>query len=394
MTPGSFFHRGLPTYITGTTGDEFSDRALAGQAELIRSLLTPEAKKLADVDVAGKAVTAWPANPIVYGGAHVNGAIAAVAADLPFSIVAGKLTIGEQTFEGDNYALITVVPARAGKYPEFLLFAGTGTPGIAEINAPHVARVDAPIVVADEFGPLIVGTWTIGPDGIATAKLNKPGRRVKWRETAKRVANADVKFRFFDGAAAEHDAPAIALAERGITTAIGKLSPDRALAFTVYVHPDQRSKQTLTGNGGAGHVTAFARTLHVYAMPGLDLLVAHEATHVIAPQIWPPVGSPLFGEGLAVWTSGAYAGKPLATFKGKLQAQPIKDMLGAKFRSLPEGEAYPFGGTVVDVAVARLGLKKVRDHLYGATAQSWDEACKAAGTTAAELDAAVVAALK
>lgn len=393
-TPRAFFQRGLPTYIVGTSGDDDSDRAISGQAELIRSLLTPDAKKLFDTDVAGGAVSAWPANPVVYGGGHVNAAIAAIGKDLPFEITANKLTIGGQTFEGDGYALITVVPARAGKYPELLLYAGTGTPGISEINSPTVARVDAPIVIADAFGPLIVGSWLIDPDGTAKPQLNKPGRRVAWRETTKQIGQARVAFRLYEGSPADKDAPLIALAEKGIETALAKLAVGRPIAFTVYIHPDQRSKQTLTGNGGAGHVTAFARTLHVFAHDGLASLVAHEGTHVITPQLWAPPGSPLFGEGIAVWTAGGYAGQPLATFKGKLKPLPIKDLLGPKFRSLPEGEAYPFGGTVVDVIVAKHGLAKLRDHFYSATAQTWDDACKAAGTTAAELDAAVAAALK
>ncbi|MBA2542713.1 MAG: hypothetical protein H0V17_23920 [Deltaproteobacteria bacterium] len=397
-TRNGFFSNGLPTYIIGTTGDEHSDRAISGQAELIRSLLTPESKKLKDTDITG----AWPANPIVYGGAHVNALIASIAADLPFSITAGKLTIGDRTFEGDGLALLTVVPARAGKYPEFLLFAGTGTPGVAEINSPTVAKVDAPIVIADAFGALVVGSWIVGADGIATAKLDKPGRRVGWRETVKTIGrqespgpgNASVKFRLYEGSPVDKDAPLIALAEKGITTALAKLAPDRPVAFTVYIHPDQRSKATLTGNGGAGHVAAFALTLHVFAHDGLERLTAHEATHVITPQIWPPPGSPLFGEGIAVWTAGGYAGQPLASARGKIKPLPIREMLGSKFRAAPEGEAYPFAGIVVDVAVAKLGLANVRDHLYGATTATWDDACKAAGTTAAELDAAVAAALR
>ena len=388
VTPRSFFQRGLPTYIVGTTGDDFTDRAISGQAELIRSLLTPDAKKLADTEITGT----WPANPVVYGGAHVNAAIAAIAKDLPFEITANKLVIGGQMFTGDGYALITVVPARAGKYPEMLLYAGTGTPGITEINSPSIARVDAPIVIADAFGPLIVGSWQIGADGVATAKLNKPGRRVEWRATETTIAGAQVTFNLWSGAPAEADGPAIELASKGIETALKKLATDRPVAFTVYIHPDQRSKQALTGNGGAGHVTAFTRTVHVFRHDGLESLTAHEATHVITPQIWPPVGSPLFGEGVAVWTAGGYAGQPLSSFK-KLSPRPVKEMLGAAFRKAPEGETYPFAGIVVATLVAKLGIVKVRDHLYGATTATWDDACKAAGTTAAELDAAIASAI-
>jgi hypothetical protein len=392
-TPSGFFNMGLPTYIVGTKGDDHSDRAISGQAELIRSLLTPDAKKLDDQELLDFMIAngKWPQHPVVYGGSHVNATIAAIEKDLPFSITAGKLTIGDHTFEGDGFALITVVPARAGKYPEFLLYAGTGTPGIAEINSPSVARVDAPIVIADAFGPLVVGSWSVGADGVATPKLNKPGRRVSWRETTKEVAGAKVSFRFFDGAPAVADGPAIADASRGIEIAMKKLAPDRPIAFTIYIHPDQRSKGTLTGNSGAGHVTAFARTLHVYMANGLEQLVAHEATHVIAPQIWPPPGSPLFGEGLAVWVSDGYAGRPLASYSPRLQTFQVEAMLGAKFRSTPEGEAYPFAGHVVRIAVTKVGLAKVRDHLYGATTATWRAACERAGTTWEAIDAAIAA---
>jgi hypothetical protein len=122
-SPNAFF-RTVSTYIVGTTGDDISDRVIANQAELIRSTFRPAAKTLRDTDVGA----AWPANPVVYGGAHVNAAIAAIAKDLPFEITANKLVIGGRTFEGDGYALLTLVPARAGKYPQFMLYAGTGTP--------------------------------------------------------------------------------------------------------------------------------------------------------------------------------------------------------------------------------------------------------------------------
>lgn len=393
VTPRAFFHRGLPSYVVGTAGDEVSDRAIRGQADLLRSLLTPDARLVPDTEVAGKPATAWPANPIVYGGAHVNAAIAAIAKDLPFVLTAHELVIGGHTLEGDGYALLAVVPARADRYPEFLLYAGTGTPGIAEINSPSVTKVEAPIVVADAFGTLMVGGWKIGPDGVATAQLGKPARRVAWRATTRTIGQATVTFKLWEGAPADRDAAWIALAERGIAQALGKLAIERPVAFDVVIHPDQRSKGTLTGNAGAGHVIAFARTLHVFAFDGLAQLTSHEATHVIAPQLWPPVGTPLFGEGLAVWTAGGYAGKPLASFKGTLKPRPIAELLGSGFRALPEGEAYPFAGIVVDTIVTKLGLAKLRDHLYGATAQRWSEACEAAGTTAAELDAAVAVAL-
>ncbi len=75
-TPSAFLRR-VPTYVVGTTGDDISDRVVANQAEMIRSIFTPDAKTLRDAEVGA----AWPANPIVYGGAHVNAASAAIAKD-------------------------------------------------------------------------------------------------------------------------------------------------------------------------------------------------------------------------------------------------------------------------------------------------------------------------
>lgn len=389
-SPNAFFQT-VSTYIVGTTGDDISDRVIANQAELIRSTFRPAAKTLRDIDVGA----AWPANPVVYGGAHVNAAIAAIAKDLPFEITANKLTIGGRTFEGDGFALLTLVPARAGKYPQFMLYAGTGTPGVAEINAGF-AKSNAPIIIVDAFGPLITGTWSIGPDGIATAQLGTPQRRVAWRESTREIAGAKVTFKLYEPLA-DRDAPMIDKAAAGIATAFAKLAPartDRPVAFTVVIHPDKRSKATLTGNSFDGHAVGFANTLHVFAYDGLAYLVTHEATHSILLLNWPPAGSSLLGEGIAVWTTGGYNGTTLGSFKGKVTPRPIKELLDSKvFRSLPEAETYPIGGTLLDVAIAKVGLVKVRDHLYSATAATWDDACKAAGTTAAELDAAVAAAL-
>jgi hypothetical protein len=398
LTPRGFLNRGTPTYIAGTAGDDASDRGIAGQVDLMRSLLTPDAKRIADTDVDPKqGPAAWPQNPMIYGGAHVNALVAAIAPDLPFTVTAGKIAIGDRTFEGDGLALIVVVPARAGKYPDFVLFAGTGTPGVAEINAPHVMRVDAPIVIADAFGPLVVGSWKADAGGVAVPQLGQPGRRVGWRETRKDVGGIAVTFRFYDKADATLDGPAIERATRGIEKMIEKLglAKGAGLAMTIYVHPDQRSKQSLTGNGGAGHAVAFAKTLHVYdSGAGFEELVAHEGSHAITPQLWPPPGSPLFGEGVAVWIAGGYAGKSLAELRTTTPKQgPIKELLGSKFRKLREVDAYPIGGILVEIAVQQVGLANVRDHLYGATTATWDEACKRAGTTAETLDAALAAAL-
>ncbi|MDX2090402.1 MAG: hypothetical protein SFX73_21270 [Kofleriaceae bacterium] len=396
-TPRGFWNRGVPTFIVGTTGDDASDREIVGQVDLVRAQLLPNVKRIADTEIeTTMGAAAWPTNPIVYGGAHVNSAIAAISSDLPFTITAGKITIGDRILEGEGLALITVIPARAGKFPDILLFAGTGTPGVREINSPQVVRVDAPIVIADAFGPLVVGAWKVEGDRV-TPQLEKQSRRVDWRETKKTVADVDVAFRFYDKADAAADQPAIDAATRGIETVMRKLGEAKNLSIAVYVHPDQKSKQTLTGNGGAGHAIAFAKTLHVFNMPradALEALVAHEGTHVITPQMWPSPGSPLFGEGLAVWVAGGYAETPLAELRKTTKGQgTVKELLGPKFRQIREQESYPIGGILVEILVEKVGLANIRDHLYGATAATWDDACKRAGTNAAAIDDALATAL-
>ncbi len=139
-TPNDFFKRGTPTFIVGTAGGEQADRAIRAQAGMVRDLLFPGANLIEDsaVDV-GKGPPAWPANPVLYGGPHVNHVLAKLVASLPFRMERGKMALGDQVFAGDEYRLITLVPSRAADkegpgHPEFLLYAGTGTPGVAEIN--------------------------------------------------------------------------------------------------------------------------------------------------------------------------------------------------------------------------------------------------------------------
>jgi hypothetical protein len=111
---------------------------------------------------------------------------------------------------------------------------------------------------------------------------------------------------------------------------------------------------------------------------------------VFAYDTWGPAGTSLLGEGLAVWTSGAYGNVPLSEWKKRVQppVPPVANLLGKLFRQMPENQAYPLGGIFVEAAVDKLGVAKVRQHLYGATATTWEEACKDAGTTPQELEAA------
>jgi hypothetical protein len=120
--------------------------------------------------------------------------------------------------------------------------------------------------------------------------------------------------------------------------------------------------------------------------------VAHEATHLLLPQAWGPAGSPLFGEGIAVWVAGQYGGTSLADWNKQFdRTSPIADLLGPAFRQLPETSSYPAAGLIVDAVITELGMPTFRDHLFGANALTWESACAAAGTTPQKLDAAVAA---
>jgi hypothetical protein len=332
---------------------------------------------------------------VVYGGRHVSALVAGLS--LPLEISAGRLAVGGQVFEGEGYAIFTVVPAGPDR-PELVLYAGTGTPGIDGINAgAAVGRGDAPIAIADDFGVLVRGSWRAGAAGLE-AVLGPPARRIAWRETAREVAGVRVSFRVAEIAPPADEPAVLEACAKGIAKAVSALGAAGPLAMTVYLHHDTASKKQLTGDAGNGHAIGFARALHVVALPGIEPLVAHEATHLLAAQSWGAAGSALFGEGLAVWVSGQYGGRALADWPAYLKGAGVKpvtvgELLGKPFRALPEAQAYPVAGLLVAAAVAKLGLPAVRDHLFGATVASWPDACRRAGTTPEAMEALLAGAL-
>ena len=383
-TINQFLGRGVPTYVLGTAGDDAADRAIAAQVELIRGMLFPSAEVLSDTALIERA--AWPENAVVYGGPHVSQLLAEL--ELPFELAAGRLQIGGQTFEGDGHQLIAVVPAGA-HHPEFLLYAGTGTPGIAEING--VRHGPESILVIDAFGRLATGAWVRTGDRVE-AKLATPARRIEWRTSERAVASVTARISFPKQLAPDADEAAqIEALTRGIASAVERLAITEPIAIDVYVYPDRRSKQSLTGNEGDGHAVPMARALHVLRhdpAPGgaLERLVAHEATHVLAYESWGPAGTVLLGEGLAVYVSGQYGGVTLEQWAQRLDAAPpIAELIGPGFRTRPEAETYPIAGLLVGAAIELVGLEQVRAHLYGATAQDWAAACERAGISAEAL---------
>ena len=403
-TPNQFYARGTPTFIRGTLGHDRADRDIAGQIEQVRPLF-PGAPVVDDIAIdvaAGPA--AWPPRPVLYGGPHAHHLVAALGRALPLTLERGRLVLGGVSFEGDDIRLIAVIPARARDaagpgHPEFLLHAGTGDPGIAEINA--IRHGGDPILVADGFGPLATGTWRADGDGGLTAVLSPRRPRIAWRPVDRtapvagggRAARVRVLFPA-QLAPAPDEAANVAACARGAAAAATRLDLADPPPLSIYLYPDRRSKQSLTGDAGDGHAVPAAGALHVVAGPGLEPLVAHEATHVVAHASWGPAGSALLGEGLAVWVSGQYGGVSLADWRARLGGAPrLADLLGPGFRRLPEPQTYPVAGLLVQAAIDRVGLAAVRDHLYGATAGEWDRACARAGTSPRELEEALARAI-
>ncbi|MBL9028159.1 MAG: hypothetical protein JNL21_38560 [Myxococcales bacterium] len=409
-TPNELLARGAPTFVVGTSGDDLTDKKLRAQAELVRSMLFPAAPLIEDtkIDVAA-GPAGWPKNPVVYGGPHVNAALAAISRQLPFEMKAGLLKLGRDTMSSDTFVLITVVPGRAADadgpgYPTFLLYAGTGTPGVAEING--LKHGSDGFLVGDAFGAFMRGDWA--PDG-PTGKVRPLLRVSQEREDLEHNDPVTLELRTKPGKPAgkvrvwsiraqpnADDAPHRSAVLRGLESAAKKLGVEDLPDIDVFLYPSGELKAKLTGFAGDGHAVPYARALHmVKAPPGpdgpLEHLAAHEGTHILTHGAWGPPGTPLLGEGVAVWVSGHYGGKPLASFANKEKAPPIRALLGPDFRRLPEGETYPRAGLFVGAAVREIGLPKVREHLFGATAATWDAACAAAGTTPEKLEAASTA---
>lgn len=398
-TPDDFLARRPLIFFHGTAGDDAADARLVTQAGLLRDLVFPDALLVPDTGVEPlKGRDGWPPHPVLYGAPHENLALAALAGELPFELTAERLVLGDERFEGDGYRLITVLPA-ADRHPALLLYAGTGSAGAAEINAGLPGNM--PIVVADAFGTLAVGRWET-VDGKLRAALGPRARRIEWRVVERELtgaggdAKATVRF-LFPAMVPEWggETGMIEACLRGAATTVAKLGIAAPEPLSIYVYPDRRSVASLTGRQGDGWAVPSSRALHVLAtMPqALESLVAHEATHVLGYFAWGPVRTPLLGEGLAVWAAGGYGGVSLNDWKTRFPTPPpVATLLGPEFLRLPEAEKYPPAGILVETAMKLVGAAAVREHLLPANAATWDDACRAAGTTAEALQAAYAAA--
>jgi hypothetical protein len=374
-TVNDFYAKGIPTFIMGTLGDERADRIISAQVSIVRNLVAPSARML-DTVIKLDDIKTWPPRAVVYGGTSFNQVIANLK-NLPLSITEDKLSIGGMDFTGPGYQLITVIPEQEG-HPEFVLYAGTGSPGVAEINAIHHGK-DA-ILIADAFGVLHTGEWSYDKAGKLEAKLSEPARRVKWREVKAEGAN----IYFVEELPASADEAAIvANCEKGVAHAREKLGRKEAATISIYVSPDAKSKLSLTGVAGDGHAVVNANAVHVVGSKEESLvhLVAHEATHLLAYEAFEQPGSSLLGEGLAVWVSGYYGGIPIDDFAKELgKPGVINELLGPKFPSLPEKEAYMHGGLAVKAAIESVGFDEFTKQLWPATRDNWIKATEFAGT--------------
>jgi len=400
-TPNAFYvaAAGAPTLVVGTLGDDISDHSVRTQVAIIATLF-PHARIVDDTAViaALDAGEGWPPHAVLYGGPHVNAVTARIADGLPLQLTAGRLVLGGRSFDGPAYQLIAAIP-RSDDHPELLLYAGTGRPGVTEINSVH--HGGEPILVTDAFGRLVTGRWT-RVDGAAAARLDTPAPRVAWRSVVRELAGsrarAAIRVHFADLYPAEEDEDALVTAcVHGLQRAVTRLHLAAPRDVDVYVYPGHGAKRTLTGDGGDGHAVVAMGVLHVNrgdqspaGHAALEGLIAHEGTHVLAHAAWGAAGTPLMGEGLAVWVSGRYGGKTLSVWGASPPAwPPVEALLGAGFRRLPERVTYPMSGLLVGAAVDQVGLEKVRRHLYGALPGEWKAACERAGTTSAALEAAL-----
>jgi hypothetical protein len=391
--------------VAGTSGTKRERSIIAAQIALYRDALFPTSRSVLDTSFdAREGAAAWPANPVLYGGPDLDRALSTIAPDLPFVLAPGTLTIGGETFEGDGIFLVAVVPARADApghpgHPEFLLYAGTGSPGVEEINA--LPAGNAAIFVGDAFGELATGEWKSDGTGGLVASLSPHARREKWRTVEAAIhpvggaASVPVHFAFVARLEPEKNEDAlVAAGVRGLDRIVRTLEIAAPPQVTVYVYPDRRSKQSLSGNGGDGHAVPGARALHVLAADpseggAFERLVSHEGTHLLATSAYGPAGSAFMAEGLAVWVAGGYGGTPLDAWRKKVSSPPPAiEMLGGKFRQMKEEAAYPIAGLFVASAVESVGVANVRDHLLGATRPNWADACAAAKTTPEALDEA------
>lgn len=400
-TATEFLRSGPPSIVLGTQGDERADRGIAVQVDVIRAMVFPESALVDDdsIDVQ-KGPSAWPSTPMLYGGAHLNSVLAGLGACLPLQVSAGSIEIAGETYTGDEYRLIALVPALRATddcpgSPQFMLYAGAGTPGVTEINATPDGNYG--FVVADRFGVLDAGFFERDEHGAPVAKITHHALRKPWR--AKRVTTDEypepkliAKRLQILPAAAEEGAQDLALL-RGVQRARSMLKLAEAAPIEIYVYPDAKTKASIT-RAGDGHADPASRTLHMTVFDAsidgpLERLCAHEAVHILATDAFGSPGSPLWGEGLAVWVADQYGGRSLREWRldPPRSDQEIRELAGAGFARTPERVSYPLAGLLVSDLIHEHGLEAFIEHIYPAGPDRLEAACAALDLSTADLDA-------
>ncbi len=136
---------------------------------------------------------------------------------------------------------------------------------------------------------------------------------------------------------------------------LGLEYPDK-IAF--YKYTSNERKGEVTGNRGNAHVEG----AEIHSIFWSD---RHEVVHVLLNEKLGPTSTALLGEGIAVYLSGAWQGKPVHSFARSLKADgrllPIAELVDLRrFRALPELVTYGESGSFVGFLVERWGMKKFK----------------------------------
>lgn len=134
---------------------------------------------------------------------------------------------------------------------------------------------------------------------------------------------------------------------------LGVKAPD---VIDFWKYPDTATKAEYTGDAGNGHAIASARALHT-----IWRVESHELVHLVSGG-WgnPPA---LLNEGLAVWLSGGWQGKPVATYAAGLGDSWIpytKLAATGSFRQEDDLITYAEAGALVGWLAETRGTKGLR----------------------------------
>lgn len=123
-------------------------------------------------------------------------------------------------------------------------------------------------------------------------------------------------------------------------------------------YPDLATKARYSGDDESG--SSLGTTVH-----SVHAWQPHQLVHVLG-STWGEA-PPLVAEGLAVWLSGGWRGRPVREAARDVAWHPLAQLADPRgFRSLPQAEAYPLAGAFVGWLLERRGKGALRQ-LYGGT---------------------------